>query len=554
MQKLFRLTAILLVLAMLLGACQSTAEPTKAPDQPAPQATKAPEATKPPEPTKAAEPQPTAVPVQNGPKMGGILTFAMKEDVTSMDPLKAIQYGDIRLNVLVAQQLVAPDMGGNYVGVLAEKWETSADGKEWTFFLRKGVKFHNGAEMKADDVKWIFDRILDENAGAAMRSTFSGIGLQVEVVDDYTVKMKIEGGFGPFLSYLSLLNRPAIIHRDSYAADGAVAKIIGTGPFMMDESKPGESYSLKKFPDYWKKGEPYLDGVVLRVITDPSARLNAMRTGEVDMAEELPMADVKALVSNPDPNFTVQVYYINSGARLVMNNKRAPFDNVNARLAVMAAFDRNAFNEAVYFGLGQVHNQPFTPDNVWHMDVPMAEPNVDKAKEYFKAAGLTEGVEVTMLLMPNQKDSAEIIDALLSQVGFKVKFDIVDSAAWNARGKEYDYDLLMGTMTGIFDPDRPYGYLTGKSGSNWLVGGYDSEKMNELLTAGRAEVDVAKRKAIYTEALNLIYSDAATMYVVGLPWVEAWQNYVMGYMPGNSPTLMMMDGSFGLNTTWLNKP
>ncbi|KPL72002.1 hypothetical protein ADN00_16005 [Ornatilinea apprima] len=539
----------LMVAVIVLAACApapaETAVPAEQPTQPP-----AAEPAQPTQPEAATEAPPAE---EMGPKRGGTLTFAMKEDVTSMDPLKAIQYGDIRLNVLVAQQLVAPDRDGKFVGVLAESWTASEDGKEWIFNLRKGVKFHNGAEMKADDVKWVFDRIMAEDSGAAMRGTFTGIGLVVEVVDDYTVKMTIESGQGPFLSYLALLNRSAIVHKDTYAEDGTVPAIIGTGPFKMVESKPGELYRLAKFEDYWKEGEPYLDEVVLRVITDPSVRLNAMRTGEVDMAEELPIADVKALVDNPDPNFTVQVYYFNSGARFVLNHTRPPFNNLEARKAVQYAFDREAYNEAVYFGLGQVHNQPFVPNDGWYLDVPMVMPDLTKAQEAFAASGLPQGTEITMLLMANQKDAAEIIDAMLSQVGFKVKFEIVDSAAWTARGQKLDYDLLMGTMTGIFDPDRPYGYLQSTSGGNWLVGGYNNPDMDALVIAGRGESDIEKRKEIYRQVLTLNQEDVATMYVVGLPWVEAWQNYVKGYQPGTSPVLMMMDASDGLNTTWLDK-
>ena len=535
-----RLMTALAVLAMLVSACAQAPAPAAPAQAPA-----APEATQ----VVAATPAPAPA----GPKPGGTLTFAMKEDVTSMDPLKAIQYGDIRLNMLVAQQLVGADRLGKFQPVLAEKWDTSTDGKIWTFHLRQGVKFHNGQEMTADDVKWIFDRILDEKAGAAMRSTYAGIKLMAEVVDKYTVKLTIESGMGPFLSYLSLLNRTAIIHKDSYDADGKVAKIIGTGPFMMAESKPGDSYTLKKFPDYWKTGEPLLDGVVLKVITDPMARLNAIRTGDVDMTEELPMAEVKKLVEKQDPDFTAQVYYFNSGERLVMNHTKGALANKDARLAVEYAFDRDAYNQAVFFGLGQPHNQPFTPDNLWYLDVPAIKPDLAKAKEYFKASGLAEGTKLTMLLTPNQKDRTEVIQALLGQVGFSVEFDVVDSAAWTDKGKKYDYDMMLGTMTGIFDPDRPYGYLTKSSGSNWLVGGYDSPKMNELLTAGRSESDPAKRKEIYKQVVQLVQDDAATIYALGLPWVEAWRNTVKGYQPGNAPALMMMDASDGLNTVWLDK-
>lgn len=542
----------LLVLALAAACAAPTAAPTSAPatQAPAVEPTKAPAATTAAPATAPAVTKPAAA---GTPKSGGTLTFAMKEDVTSMDPLKANQYGDIRLSILVAQQLVAPDRTGKFVGVLAEKWDTSADGKTWTFSLRQGVKFHNGEVMTADDVKWIFDRLLDEKAGTLMRSTYAGIGLKTEVVDKSTIKFTINSGSGPFLSYLALLNRSAIIHRSSYNADGTVNKIIGTGPFMMDTSKPGDSYTLKKFPDYWKKGEPLLDTVVLKVITDPNARLNAIRTGDVDMTEELPYADVKKLTEKQDSNFTTNVYYINSGERFVLNNKRPPFSDKNARLAVQAVFDRNMYNDAIFFGLGQVHNQPFAKTDGWYLDVPMPKVDLAKAKEYFAAAKLAPGTKVKAMLMANQKDRTELLQAMLGQIGFTVEFDVVDSAAWNKQGAAYDYDILIGTMTGIFDPDRPYGYLDKASGSNWLVGGYDSPQMADLLAKGRAETDVNKRKEIYKQVVQLVQDDAATIYVAGLPWSEAWRNTVKGYRSGTSPALMMMDASDGLNVTWLDK-
>ena len=113
------------------------------------------------------------------------------------------------------------------------------------------------------------------------------------------------------------------------------------------------------------------------------------------------------------------------------------------------------------------------------------------------------------MLMANQKDRTELLQAMLQQVGFTVEFDMVDSAAWNKKGAAYDYDILIGTMTGIFDPDRPYGYLEKASGSNWLVGGYDSPQMSDLLAKGRAESDVNKRKEIYKQVVQLVQDDAA---------------------------------------------
>ncbi len=162
-----------------------------------------------------------------------------------------------------------------------------------------------------------------------------------------------------------------------------------------------------------------------------------------------------------------------------------------------------------------------------------------KAKEYFKASGLPEGTPVKFLLMANQKDKGEVIQAMLGQVGFERGVRRSRLGRVEQQGhRRYDYDLLLGTMTGIFDPDRPYGYLTKASGSatGWC-GGYDSAQMNDLLAAGKGEVDVAKRQAIYKQVVQLVQDDAATIYVLGLPWVEAWQNTVKGYQPGTSPAL-----------------
>ena len=149
--------AILLVMALVLGACKTAAptEVTTPPDT----ATEAP-----------ADVQPTEEPtVEEGPKYGGVLTFAMKEDVTSLDPHKAIQYGDVRLNALIAQQLVAADRGGNFVGVLAESWDVADDGDMWklTFNLNPNAKFASGNAVTAADVAYSWGRVIDINKSPA---------------------------------------------------------------------------------------------------------------------------------------------------------------------------------------------------------------------------------------------------------------------------------------------------------------------------------------------------------------------------------------------------
>ena len=387
-----------------------------------------------------------------------------------------------------------------------------------------------------------------------MRSAYTGIKLQSEVVDKSTIKFTIESGMGPFPSYLALLNRSAIIHRDSYDAEGKVAKIIGTGPFMMDAVKPGESYTLVKNPNYWKAGEPLLDSVVLKVITDPVVRLNALRTGEVDMAEELPMADVKKLVDTPDPDFTVQVYYINSGERLVMNTPACARSTTRMPAwRLQAVFDREQYNEAIFFGLGQTHNQPFTPDNVWRLDVPTVMPDLTKAKEYFKASGLPEGTPVKFLLMANQKDKGEVIQAMLGQVGLRGGVRRRGLGRVEQQGPGLRLRPAAGHHDGHLRPGPPL--RLPDQGQRRQLAGRRLRLGADERAAGRGQ-----RRDQRGQAPGDLQAGGGTGASgrshdlrAGPALGRGVAQHRKDYQPGTSPALMMMDASDGLNKAWLDK-
>lgn len=212
-------------------------------------------------------------------KYGGIARYVLGTDAVSLLP--ANQTDNISGTVCrhIFEGLVEFDEKLNITPALAEKWEISQDGIEYTFYLRKGVKFHDGADLNAQAVKKYYDYVLTKS----LRRTglFKGIVKEIQVIDDYTVKFVLEKPYSPFLNRLAhegaLIVSPKAL--DTYGDDPAKLgrNPVGTGPFMFKEWKAGERIELVKNPNYWRQGQPYLDGIVFTVVPEDVTRVNQLR-------------------------------------------------------------------------------------------------------------------------------------------------------------------------------------------------------------------------------------------------------------------------------------
>jgi len=502
--------------------------------------------------TQVVEKVVTATPEPKAPGGG---TFVGSYDATldGLDPQTCVSYAGTMLLAPVYEALVAMNKDGEWEGVLAESWETSDDGLTWTVHLRKGVKFHNGREMTADDVIYNFQRIIDENTGAASRSLFANKFVSYEAVDPYTVKFILTGGSSTFLSELGLAMRNAIIAQECVTKDGYIVHPIGTGPFEFVSWKPGEEFRVKRFDDYW--GEvAKIDEAVFKYIPDDTVRLTALQTGEIDWVDVLPLEQAAKMLENPSDDIVIKKLLQSYTMRLDFNTTRPPFDDARVRQAVAYAIDKEEYNEAIWFGLGNPHNQPFAPDSFLYIeaDDPYRTSDVEKARSLLVEAGYPNGFEINVISDNANKAEWELLQSYLSQIDITVNVELMDWAQWLKQAQAMEYDAQLCHQGAIYHWDRVFGYFVKDSGANWLVGGYHNDAVAELLAVARNESDLSKAKETYAQILQIIQDDAAAVFIGAPPAVYTWRSWVKGYDPAPGVPSTVWPGG-GLNYVTLDE-
>ena len=241
---------------------------------------------------------------------GGTLTFALENDVSNLDPMLSGLFVDRNIHYAMYDSLVRVDPQGNILPWLAEKWETSTDGKTVTFHLRQGVKYHDGTAFDGDSVKWNIDRYIQTKG--SLRTADLGSVDNVQVVDASTVKFNLKSAFAPLLG--ALVDRAGMMVSkkvvDAMGADFTVKPFkAGTGPFILTEAVKNDHYTLEKNPDWWGKDAagnklPFLDKITVKPILDADVALTNLRTGQAQVINRINGKDVP--VVKTDPTLTYQ--------------------------------------------------------------------------------------------------------------------------------------------------------------------------------------------------------------------------------------------------------
>ena len=484
-------------------------------------------------------------------KYGGTLNYGIASTTVTVGVDPHVIQGDRTGWILgqVCEGLLNYDQNMNIVPWLAESWEISEDGRAYTFHLVKGVKFHNGREMTAEDVKFSFERILDPNTGSRRRTNLEVIE-SIEVIDTHTAKVILKNRFSPFLSYL-VGAYGAIIPKESLDQEGKVSHPVGTGPFTFVEWVKNDHLSLAKNANYWRKGVPYLDQIVFKPLPDEAVRLTALRTGAVDIIHSLPEKMLPVLTKKEQKEFTLQVQPGVSWRMVIMNNRTPPFDNVTLRQAVNYALDREELMTALTWGFGTVKNQIWPKDSFWHMDNPAVSYDPEKAKQLLKEAGYPDGIDVSLEVKPGFLPVAEVVQDQLNRVGFRVKLGVLDWASLKPKMKNYEYQMAVSGAGWYSDPDARYGRFYSEDGpANYFAGGYKNERVNELIKQGREEVKPEKRKAIYAEVFTILQEEVPHLMLFHLPMTHAWRKDVQGFSVSAQGDLFFAEG--GLPYTWKN--
>jgi peptide/nickel transport system substrate-binding protein len=419
----------------------------------------------------------------------------------------------------VQECLVKVDRHGKLVPWLAERWHT-ADEKNYTFFLRRGVRFHNGREMKAADVKFVIDRAMNPETKHPHRQHYEAI-TNLVVKDDYTITFTLKS---PNAMFLYNLARQGSVIYPREAVETLKSAPVGTGPFTVAEWVRGDRIVLARNRDYHVKGLPKLDRVTYRFIPDPNAALAALKAGDIDAAmfgigpEHVP--DLQK-----DPRYQVVVGETTNDVILAMNNSRKPYADVRVRRAITHAIDKPEVVKGAMFGLGRVLGSNIDPLNPYFVDLAGSMPyDPAKAKKLLAEAGYPGGFETVLKVAPQYYytvRTGEVIASQLQKVGVKVKIEQIEWGQWLARVyKDADYDLTIighGEAWDISNYANPKYYFR-----------YDSPKFQDLFRSSEVTVDDKARRNLYVQMQKQLVEDAPVVWLYIHPRLVAAKKSLQG--------------------------
>jgi dipeptide transport system substrate-binding protein len=452
------------------------------------------------------------------------------------------------------------------VPALAEKWDISADGTEYTFYLRKGVKFHANSlftptrEFNADDVIFSFMRQFDKEhpfhkVGGASYEYFNSMSMQellkeIVKIDDYTVKFILTRPEAPLIANLAMdfASIFSAEYADKMMKAGTPEKIdfepIGTGPFERVAYQKDAVIRYKANPDYWE-GKAPIDNLIFAITPDASVRYQKLKAGECHVMPYPNPADLEAMRKDADINL-LEKEGLNVGY-LGYNTKIAPFDNPKVRKALNMAINKQAIIDAVFQGAGKVAKNPIPP-TIWSYNDAVVDDPYDPAaaKKALAAEGFTDlqmkiwAMPVQRPYNPNARRMAELIQSDFAQVGVKVEIVSYEWGEYLKRSKEVDRDgaILMGWTGDNGDPDNFLAVLLGCDG----VGGANRaqwcyQPFEKLIQQAKVVADPAKRTKLYEEA-QVIFKEQA-------PWATIAHSVV--FQPVRKEVVDFRIDPFGLN-------
>ncbi len=485
----------------------------------------------------------------------GFLMDVLNADIQTADVQKTTKDYTVPTNIFDRLADIQVDDQGvsKIVPSLAEKWDISGDGLEYTFYLQKGVKFQNGNDFTAEDVLYTFERLLtvegglntellDQVKGAAELMEGTADTLEgVEVVDDYTVKITLKE---PFAAFLSCLTAPGLSIYDSEATEAAgdqfgmdPAVTVGTGPFKFAGWNFNDQLVLVKNDDYWR-GAPELPGVVIKIIPDTETQTMMFESGELDLLDLDFVTDAADRFLETYPDQIVQ------GPRVgityfTMNFNKEPFQDVKVRQAVQMAIDRQAILDALYGGRGQVEHGIY-PYGLIGFNEGQTKISYDPegAKALLEEAGYGSGFTMELAADASASDTVtmalEIIKEQLSEVGIQAEIKNYDESTWLETRKSGELGSFMSTWTADFnDPENfIYTFFGNEEKTEIRSINYPDQTVMARVSAARGIVNEDERLAEY-QALEekLIHEDAAWVPMYSRMHLWAVSKRVQNFKP-----------------------
>lgn len=489
----------------------------------------------------------SAAPAEGTPRSGGKITFGSAALPASIEP--HLEGADIyqRRKFLFYENLVWIDFALVPRPQLAERWEERSP-TEYVFHLRRGVKFHNGKEMDAEDVKFSYERVMDPRSGSGGRGDLVTIK-SIDILDRHTVRFTLHEPTSTFLvniagKYNGVI--PKDVLRTGRELQNAA---VGTGPFMVESFEPNRMLVLKRFPDYWERGKPYLDGLTFQALPDETSLVAALRSGQLDMVQFESGVNFK-LVRHLVSLNNIQAPAIR-WVVLDLAGDQPPTNNPDIRRAIALSIDREAILRIAGDGLGKTLGLLPPAMAFWAMPVdrlPNQTRDLGRARELILRAGMRPPVPLTIrniVGFPSLIASVQVIADNLREAGFDVRVDTVDIGVWIRDWIARQSPVTMNEWGGFVDPDQTFyrHYHTPPKGMDFRR--WNNAEIDRLLDDGRTTLDRNRRKQIYDRVQTMMAEDPISIPLYAPNSLYSMNRKVRGFKP--YPTGFM----FGLRETWL---
>lgn len=443
------------------------------------------------------------------------IVFAPNTDAQTLDPQHMNDNTSEQVIRMIYNSLLKFNEKTEIVGDLAETWEVSEDGKEWTFHLKSGIKFHDGTDLNAEAVKKSFDRLINKDNALAQFQSFEMI-TEVKAVDELTVKLITKEPFGAFEAIMASTSAGIISPKtiDAYGKElGKTAEAsIGTGPYRVVEWKKDQQMVLERFDDYFgEKGATKT--IVYKPIPEAASRVMALETGEVDVIQQIPAKELKRLESNQE----LEIVKIpsNNQRQFRFNVSKKPFDDPRVRQAVSYAIDRQAILDNVVTGLGELSTSALAKVTWGYHDFGVIPYDPEKAKKLLAEAGYPNGFQTKISTTERYIQGVELAEAIAAQlkkVGIEASIDVKEWSEivqeWSGLApEEFQQEIfIMGAAPSTLEADKGMRtiYATAKTNEQ-NYGFYSNKEFDGIIHQAMKEIDPDKRKALYKRAQEIVY-------------------------------------------------
>lgn len=492
------------------------------------------------------------------PRYGGRLVFGIAKDIISLNPFYRTQSTDSFVRDLGYQALLDLDRKGQSIPSLAESWTISADGKSYRFQLRRGVKFHNDKELTAEDVKWSIEYALDPKNQATGLTLLENIQ-EVKARDKYTVEILLKQPQAAFLVQLSSISPFVVVPKESIPTGKSTLPAFppGTGPFVFKDYKVGREIVFARNKNYWQKGLPYIDELVLKPVEDDQVRFISVRSGDLDLIERTPYAFVRKVISGEIPGIRIAEAKYAGFRRLVFNVTEPPFNNIKVRRAALHALDARQFLKGAHWGFGE-------PATIWGIPktspwfvpgLPEIKRDPAKVKELLKEAGVGSDLEVVITARIGEEEENQIIQQQMTTAGIKTKIDFFEHAKYVNLRRNGQFMMVLSGAEPVNDPGDSYPFRFGcdepKKGKTRILNysGYCNEEFDRLVQEAGRLSDFKKRYELYARAIRIVHQDVPETPFVFTPRFFTFNQKVRGFDADVSDRWNSTTG--GLLKTWI---